>query len=290
MKFTKMHGAGNDFIMVNGFEQAPADWNQLAARLCDRRFAVGADGLILLLPSETADFEMRIFNSDGSEAEMCGNGIRCAAIFAQRRGITDHNSMTVQTKAGLIRPEVLPDTADTAQVRVNMGKPRLAGAEIPCTLKGERILEQPIIVDGKEYHFSAVSMGNPHCVVFLDSPAAKFPVREVGPSFESHPYFPAKTNTEFAEVLDEHQINMRVFERGCGETLACGTGACATAVAAILTGRCRDWLDIHLLGGTLRIEYQEGGSVFMTGPVAVAYEGETVNFPPPEKLTHKRSD
>lgn len=283
MKFTKMHGAGNDFIMVNGFEQVPADLNQLAERLCDRRFAVGADGLIILLPSETADFEMRIFNSDGSEAEMCGNGIRCAAIFAQRCGITDRNPMTVQTKAGLIRPEVLSNTADM-RVRVNMGKPRLTGSEIPCTIAGERILEEPITVNGREYRFSAVSMGNPHCVVFLNSPAAEFPVREIGASFETHPYFPAKTNTEFAEVLDVHQINMRVFERGCGETLACGTGACATAVAAILTGRCQDWLDIHLLGGTLRIEYQEGGPVFMTGPVAIAYEGETMDSPTPKKI------
>lgn len=274
MKFTKMHGAGNDFIMVNGFKEVPADLNGLALRLCHRHFAIGADGLIILLPAEDGDFEMQIYNSDGSEAEMCGNGIRCAAIFAQNEGITDKNEMKVITKAGIIRPVVVKNTAEEMLVRVDMGMPRLQGAEIPCVINEERVLEQPIEVLEKDYMFSAVSMGNPHCVVFIDTPTADFPVNEIGCHFEKHSYFPAKTNTEFVQVIDEHHVNMRVFERGCGETMACGTGACATAVASVLTGRCRDWVDVKLLGGTLHIEYKEGEHVFMTGPVAVAFEGE----------------
>ena len=274
MKFTKMHGAGNDFVMVNGFKEHPKDLNGLALKLCHRNFAVGADGLIILLPHDDGDFEMQIYNSDGTEAEMCGNGIRCAAIFAQNEGITDKDEMQVITKAGIIRPKVIKNTAEEMLVKVDMGMPRLSGEEIPCVIKGERVLEQPIEVKEKDYMFSAVSMGNPHCVVFIDEPVADFPVNTIGPDFEKHEYFPAKTNTEFVEVIDEHHVNMRVYERGCGETMACGTGSCATAVAAILTGRCRDWVDVKLLGGTLRIEYAEGGHVFMTGPVAVAFYGE----------------
>lgn len=274
MKFTKMHGAGNDFVMVNGFKEQIADLNGAALKLCHRNFAVGADGLIILLPSDCGDFEMQIYNSDGTEAEMCGNGIRCAAIFAQNEGITDKDDMAVITKAGVIRPRVIKNTAAEMLVKVDMGQPHLCGEEIPCVIKGDRVLEQPIEVDEKDYMFSAVSMGNPHCVVFIDEAVADYPVNEVGPGFESHSYFPAKTNTEFVEVVDEHHVNMRVYERGCGETMACGTGSCATAVAAILTERCRDWVDVRLLGGTLRIEYAEGGNVFMTGPVAVAYTGE----------------
>ena len=273
MKFTKMHGAGNDFVMVNGFKEVPADLNGLALKLCHRNFAIGADGLIILLPNFEGDFEMQIYNSDGSEAEMCGNGIRCAAIFAQNEGITDKAEMKVITKAGIIRPKVMKNTPEEMLVKVDMGMPVLNGADIPCTIEGERVLEADIKVLDKEYKFSAVSMGNPHCVVFIDEPVADFPLDEIGPHFEKHEYFPAKTNTEFVEVIDEHHVNMRVYERGCGETMACGTGSCATAVAAILTGRCKDWVDVKLLGGTLRIEYTEGGHVFMTGPVAVAFEG-----------------
>ncbi|MGI5824714.1 MAG: diaminopimelate epimerase [Bacillota bacterium] len=274
MKFTKMHGAGNDFIMVNGFRYVPEDLNGLALKLCHRNFAVGADGLIILLPADEGDFEMQIYNSDGTEAEMCGNGIRCAAIFAQDEGVVKKNEMTVITKAGIIRPTVIKNTAEEKSVKVDMGIPRLRGEEIPCVIKGELVLEQPIEVREKDYLFSAISMGNPHCVVFIDSPVEDFPVNEIGSDFEKHSYFPAKTNTEFVEVIDEHHVNMRVYERGCGETMACGTGACATAVASVLTGRCRGWVDVKLLGGTLHIEYSEGGHVFMTGPVAVAFTGE----------------
>lgn len=274
MKFTKMHGAGNDFIMINGFQDVPQDLNGLAAKLCHRNFSIGADGLIILLPSDEGDFEMQIYNSDGSEAEMCGNGIRCAAIFAQDMGIVEKNKMEVVTKAGIIRPEVIENSENRKQVLVDMGAPVLKGEDIPCVIKDEPVLEQPIEVAEKDFLFSAVSMGNPHCVVFIDKPVADFPVNQLGPYFEKHSYFPAKTNTEFVEVIDEHHVNMRVFERGCGETMACGTGACATAVAAVLTGRCKDWLDVSLLGGTLRIQYVEGGHVFMAGPVEIAFKGE----------------
>lgn len=268
-----MHGAGNDFIMVNGFKEVPANLNGLALKLCHRNFGIGADGLIILLPTDKGDFEMQIYNSDGSEAEMCGNGIRCAAVFAHNEGITAKREMTVITKAGIIRPQIIKNTSEEALVKVNMGLPVFNGSEIPCTVSAEKVLEEDIEVLGKKYRFSAVSMGNPHCVVFINEPVADFPVNQIGPHFENHEYFPAKTNTEFAEVTDEHHINMRVYERGCGETMACGTGSCATAIAAVLTGRCKDWADIRLLGGTLRIEYTEGGNVYMTGPVAVVFKG-----------------
>ncbi len=275
MRFVKMHGCGNDFVMFNGFQEAPIEKpGVLAAAVCRRGFGIGADGLILCLPAKNGDFEMRIFNVDGSEAEMCGNGIRCAAIFAQQQGITDKNELEVVTKAGIIRPKIIKNTPKEKLVRVDMGKPHLKGVEIPCTLKGDRLLEQPIEVGEEDYLFSAVSMGNPHCVIFIDGKVAKFPVTTVGPKIEAHPYFPAKTNVEFVEVMDDHNVKMRVWERGCGETLACGTGACATAVAAILSGRCQDYVYVELNGGTLEIEYQEGGRVYMTGPVEKVFSGE----------------
>jgi len=274
MRFTKMQGAGNDFIMVNAFNGYPENIHELAQKFCRHRFSVGADGIILLLPSDVADFEMRIINSDGSEAEMCGNAMRCAAIFAREEGIIDKDECSVITGAGIIKPEIIKNTKEEKLVRVNMGAPRLKGADIPCTIDAEPILEADITVQGKDYKFSAVSMGNPHCVVFIEGKVADFPVSEIGQHFEVHPFFPAKTNTEFVEFIDEHHVNMRVFERGCGETLACGTGSCATAVAAILTGRCKDWVDVKLLGGTLKIEYTPGGDVFMTGPAEVVYKAE----------------
>lgn len=276
MKFTKMQGIGNDFIMVNAAQEEKNLHHlpELAKAVCDRHFGIGGDGLILCIPHPEADFEMRIFNSDGSEAEMCGNGIRCAALFAKAQGLVQTNHCTVHTKAGLMKPEIISDAVGKQLVKVDMGMPHLAGPEIPCVLKGDTILEQPIEIQEKDYLFSAVSMGNPHCVVFLTQPVKDFPVQEIGPHFEHHPYFPAKTNVEFVEVLDEHQVNMRVWERGCGETLACGTGACATAVASILTKRCQDQVQVHLLGGTLSISYQPGGHVWMEGPAQTVFTGE----------------
>jgi diaminopimelate epimerase len=274
LKFTKMHGCGNDFIMLNGFaEELPSDMGKLAKRLCDRHFSIGADGILALYPAEGYDFEMRIFQPDGSEAEMCGNGIRCAAVFAQQEGIVSTNALRVKTLAGLICPTILADESPTKMVQVDMGMPRLAGAEIPCTVDAKTVLEQPIQAGGKDFRFSAVSMGNPHAVIFIDAPPQDFPVTQYGPLLETHACFPAKANIEFAQVIDRQNINVRVWERGCGETLACGTGACATAVAAILTERADSGVNIHLPGGTLHICWQ-GESVQMTGAAEATYSGE----------------
>ncbi len=272
LRFRKMHGCGNDFVMVDAFGGAlPEDMPAVAVRLCDRNFGIGADGVIALYPAEGYDFEMRLFQPDGSEAEMCGNGIRCAALYARMSGITDKSELAVKTGAGLIRPTV---SQDMRLVRVDMGAPRLAAAQIPCTLGGEPVLERPLEVAGREFRVSMVSMGNPHCVIFVDAPAAEQLVGKYGPLLETNAAFPAKTNVEFAEVLDERHIRVRVWERGVGETLACGTGACATGVAAILTGRAANEVTIMLPGGDLQISWQPGGSVFMSGPAVCVFSGE----------------
>lgn len=272
VQFVKMHGCGNDFIMMEGFSAAlPQDMAALAVRLCDRHFGIGADGILALYPAEGYDFEMRIFQPDGSEAEMCGNGIRCAAIYALMCGITDKRELAVKTGAGLIRPTV---SEDMRQVRVDMGAPRLAAGQIPCRLGGDTVLEQPLAVAGQEFRISAVSMGNPHAVIFIDRAVADYPVTEYGPQIETDAVFPARTNVEFAEVLDERHIRVRVWERGVGETLACGTGACAAGVAAMLTGRAADEVDIILPGGTLHISWQPGQSVFMAGAAECVFRGE----------------
>ncbi len=275
LKFCKMHGCGNDFIMVNGFtEQLPADRGSLAEKLCDRHFGIGADGLITLEPEAGYDFRMHIYQPDGSEAEMCGNGSRCAALFARQQGICKADELKIATLAGLIRPTILEADAARGLVRVDMGAPRLAARTIPCTIPGDTVLEQPVEVSGREFSFSAVSMGNPHAVIFLNVPPQQFAVTTYGPLLERHEIFPAKANVEFAQVLDRHTINMRVWERGVGETLACGTGACACAVAAILTGRAEAPVTVKLAGGELQIAWEQGGSVFMTGPAEVSFSGE----------------
>lgn len=275
LKFAKMHGCGNDFIMLNGFDQElPADMGALAERLCNRNFAIGADGIIALSPAEGYDFQMHLYQPDGSEAEMCGNGARCAALFAIREGIADKAELNMLTLAGLIRPTVLQAEEAHGTVRVDMGAPRLNAAAIPCKLGGDTVLEQTVEVLGRDFQFSAVSMGNPHAVIFLDIDPADFPISKYGPLLEKHEIFPAKANIEFARLIDEHTIKMRVWERGVGETLACGTGACATAVAAVLTKRAQAPVTICLKGGELTIDWQEGGSVYMTGPAELSYLGE----------------
>lgn len=276
-KFVKMHGCGNDFVMLNGFDQKlPQDMGTLAEKLCDRHFSIGADGVIALYPAEGFDYEMRLFQPDGSEAEMCGNGTRCAALFARQEGIATTDELKMLTLAGTILPTILQASNDAATVRVDMGAPRLAAATIPCLIGGETVLNQTVEVLGREFTFCAVSMGNPHAVIFLDTDPESFPIATFGPLLEKHEVFPAKANIEFAQVIDAHTIKMRVWERGCGQTLACGTGACATAVAAILTGRATAPVTIQLAGGELSIDWQQGGSVFMTGPAAISFAGECV--------------
>lgn len=275
LKFTKMHGCGNDFIMLNGFtQQLPDDMGALAEQLCDRHFGIGADGVIALLPADGYDYQMRLFQPDGSEAEMCGNGTRCAALFARSEGIATQDDLKMLTLAGTILPSVLAADETSGTVRVDMGAPRLAAAAIPCRVGSDTVLNQSVEVSGRDFTFSAVSMGNPHAVIFLDTDPEAFPIATYGPLLEKHEIFPAKANIEFAQITDPHTIKMRVWERGVGQTLACGTGACATAVAAILTGRAQAPVTIQLAGGDLTIDWQQGGSVFMTGPAATAFSGE----------------
>lgn len=277
MKFTKMHGLGNDFILVNCFTQTPPkDLQKASASWCRSHFSVGADGLILLYPPQgEEDFIMRIFNNDGSEAEMCGNGIRCAALFAWEQGFCRKKKMTVRTGAGFIKPELIFDeTANPIKVKVDMGLPRLSPAEIPVNLPGEQIIKAPLSLDAVgDFEITCISMGNPHCVVFVPE-VESFPVETVGPLLETHPLFPAKTNAEFAQVLSPKELKMRVWERGCGITLACGTGACATGVAAVLCGLVEEDVTVLLPGGALEISYRLGEHVFMTGPAEVAFTGE----------------
>ncbi len=278
LPFVKMHGCGNDFIMLNGFaNQLPENMNALATALCQRNFHIGADGVIALYPAAGYDFQMRLFQPDGSEAERCGNGIRCAALFAQAEGICQGPEMRVITLAGEIRPKILsqPDNEGVQRVRVNMGQPRLLGPEVPCSLSEGRVLEQPVEVDGREFLISAISMGNPHGVIFMEQPPHQFAVGHFGPLLENHVCFPAKANIEFVQAVDEHNLKVRVWERGVGETFACGTGACACAVAAILTKRAKDAVNIHLPGGVLQISWsgQPDDPVYMTGPAEVSFTG-----------------
>lgn len=274
MKFTKMHGIGNDYVYVNGFEEQidqPAD---IARAVSDRHFGVGSDGLILILPSTRADFRMRMFNADGSEAQMCGNGIRCLAKYVYDHGLTTRTTLQVETLAGILELQLFPKSGVVEQVRVNMGEPRLERAQIPMHGPAGRVLQEPLVVHGQTFEVTAVSMGNPHCVVFVDDPQT-FEVASWGPHFEHHPAFPEGVNTEFVRVIDAQTFSMRVWERGSGETLACGTGASAVAVACHLTGRTGRRVTGHLLGGSLELEWSATDNhVYMTGPAVEVFQGE----------------
>jgi diaminopimelate epimerase len=274
MNFTKMHGLGNDFIIVAGEQELPSNAADLAVRLCNRNFGVGADGLVYILPSEKADFKMRIINSDGSEAEQCGNAIRCVAKYVYDNGLINRTDITIETIGAGVQPLAL-ETADgvVRKVRVDMGRPILNGFEIPTTIDANPVVGRTATVDGREFRFTAVSMGNPHCVIFVDD-AVRFDVNHWGPKLEVHPLFPRKTNVEFATVNSRGQVDMRVWERGAGPTLACGTGACATLVAAVLNGLTDRTAVISLAGGDLLIEWDEASDrIYMTGPAEKVFEG-----------------
>lgn len=272
-QFSKWHGLGNDFVIVNGFTEQITDYEAAAREVCDRHFGVGADGLVLVLPSAVADFQMRIFNSDGSEAEMCGNVTRCVARYVYEQGLTDKTRLTIETKAGLIKPELLQADGET-QVRVDMGEPRLVPTEIPVVdIPGNPIVSAPIQVAGQEYAVTCVSMGNPHCVIFVND-MSQVPLAEVGPQLETAAYFPRKINVEFVEVLDEERVRMRVWERGAGITMACGTGACATLVAAVLNAKTKRKATVVLDGGELIIEWGTDNHVYMTGPATEVFRGQ----------------
>ncbi len=275
MRFTKMHGTGNDFVIVDGTRQ-DADWAALAVPLNDRHFGVGGDGLIVALPSQRADLRMRMFNPDGSEAEMCGNGIRCLAKYAVERGLVPaRDRVRIETLAGDLICELQRDGGRVTSVRVGMGEPQLDPREIPVLAEqAPPVLGFPVQVDGREFAVSCVSMGNPHAVWFTDEPVDSFPLHEFGPLVEHHPAFPRRVNFEIVNVLRPGAVSARVWERGAGLTLACGTGACAVHVAARLNGLTGDVSDVALPGGTLRIEWNGTGEVYLTGPAATVFEGE----------------
>lgn len=274
MNFTKMHGLGNDFIVVAGEQSLPDNAAELAVQLCSRFFGIGADGLVYILPSEQADFRMRIINSDGSEAEQCGNAIRCVAKYVYDNGLTGSEEITIETLgAGVQKVQLAVEGGKVQTVRVDMGAPILNGLQVPTTVDAERVIEHPIEVDGREFKFTAVSMGNPHCVIYVDD-AVSFDLDTWGPKLETHPMFPRKINVEFVTVNSRTQADMRVWERGAGPTLACGTGACATLVASVLTGGTDRTATISLKGGDLLIEWnEEDNHVYMTGPAAEVFRG-----------------
>jgi diaminopimelate epimerase len=269
MNFVKMHGLGNDYVYVNGLVHRRADWPALARAVSDRHTGIGADGLIALLPSRAADFRMRMFNADGSEGEMCGNGIRCLAKLAWDLGLTRRKDLVFETKAGPIRVRMARYGAREARVTVDMGPPRPLGAPRPGA---PTMRVDTLRVDARTFRIHEISMGNPHCVIFVPD-TAKAPVAEAGPLLERHPRFPNRTNVEFVEVVSETEVRQRTWERGSGETMACGTGACAAAVAAHRTGRTGPRVTVHLPGGDLRVAIAKDGRVFMTGPAVTVFEG-----------------
>lgn len=273
MRFTKMQGIGNDYIYINCLEEKVEDPSALAVAMSRYHFGVGSDGLVLICPCEEADFRMRMFNSDGSESEMCGNASRCVGKYVYDRGLTDKTEVSLVTGAGLKLLKLKVDNGRVASVRVDMGKPELTPALIPTTLGSECAKDVPIEVDGRQWLVSCVSMGNPHCVTFVEDPAA-LDLPSIGPAFEHHPAFPKRVNTEFVQVISREHLKMRVWERGSGETLACGTGACASLVAAVMTGRAERRVTMDLLGGSLQLEWAEDGHVYQEGPAAFVFDGE----------------
>ncbi len=273
MEFTKMQGLGNDYVYVNCFKEKIENPSEMAVKVSNRHFGIGSDGLILIKPSEVADFEMEMYNADGSRGEMCGNGIRCVAKYVYDYGLTDKTSISVETLGGIKYLDLTVEHGKVTLVKVDMGTPILKPELIPIVAKGETVIDEPIMVGGKEYHMTGVSMGNPHDVVFMDD-IKNLEIEKIGPLFENHERFPNRINTEFVNVIDRHTAQMRVWERGSGETLACGTGACAVAVACILNGLTENTVTVKLLGGDLRIEWdREKNTVYMTGPAEVSFDG-----------------
>tara|TARA_B110000483_G_C18094561_1_gene503345 strand:+ start:124 stop:960 length:837 start_codon:yes stop_codon:yes gene_type:complete len=276
MKFTKMQGCGNDYVYINCFEENVSNAKALAIQVSHRRFGVGSDGLILIKPTDQADAEMEMYNSDGSMSEMCGNGLRCVAKFVYDHGIVAKKEMNLLTGDGIKGVIVHPKKQDITKadaLTIDMGLPKLEGSSIPSTFIGDKIVEQEISAGGKKFKATLINMGNPHCVIFVDN-AAEFPVEEYGPILENHEAFPARINIEFVEVVSPNEVIQRTWERGSGETWACGTGASAVSVAGVLTGRTQSDVLIHLTGGDLQLQYTEGGPVIMTGPAVEVFTGQ----------------
>ena len=273
MKFTKMHGLGNDYVYVNCFEEKIDNPPAVARFVSDRHFGIGSDGLIMINPSKTADFEMEMYNADGSRGEMCGNGIRCVAKYVYDYGLTDKTQISVETLGGIKYLDLAVEDGKVSLVKGDMGKPELEADLIPIISEREQVIDEPIEVDGKEYHMTGVSMGNPHAVIYVDD-VKGLDLEKIGPKFENHERFPKRINTEFVHCIDRQTVEMRVWERGSGETLACGTGACAVAVSSILNNLTDTQVTVKLLGGDLQIEWdREKDRVFMTGPATVVFDG-----------------
>lgn len=270
LKFTKMHGIGNDFILINCLKAKLSNPKEFAMKFCNRRFGIGADQIILLYPSKIADFKMLIFNADGDEVEMCGNGIRCLAKYIWDNKLSNKKILEIETLAGIIKPERVSHL-----IKVHMGKPIFEAAKIPVKInrKNRNIIDYPLRIKDKNFKITCVSMGNPHTIIFLDTDVSKFPVRFYGEEIEHHKLFPKRTNVEFVNVKDRKELIMRVWERGSGETLGCGTGACASAVVSMIKGLTDKKVVVHLLGGDLTVEWDENNNVFMTGPAEKAFEG-----------------
>lgn len=274
MKFTKMHGCGNDYVYINGFKEKVENKSEIVIKLSDRHFGIGGDGVIFINPSKIADFEMEMYNADGTRAEMCGNGIRCVAKFVYDKGLTDKKNISIESFGKIKYLELTVEDGKVAMVRVNMGAPELIAENVPVISENEKVIDEEIEVDDKVYHMTAVSMGNPHAVVFVND-VNDFPLETVGPKFEHHVRFPKRVNAEFVRVVDRKNVEMRVWERGTGETFACGTGCCATVVACILNGLTEEQVTVKLLGGSLVIQWdREQNLVYMTGPAATVFEGE----------------
>lgn len=273
MKFTKMHGIGNDYVYVDCFKEVVNDPVNLAKRMSDRHFGVGSDGLILIMPSKKADAGMRIFNADGSEAQMCGNGIRCVAKYVYDYGITSKKAVTIETLAGIKEIELTVAGGKAVEARVNMGKPILARRQIPMVGEGAEVINETMPIKDREFKITCVSMGNPHCVIFVDE-VDRINVARFGPVIESHHLFPERINVHFVQCFDKERVKMKTWERGSGETLACGTGAAAVCVAGALTKRTDRRILAHLPGGDLRLEWAQDGNVYMTGPATEVFKGE----------------
>lgn len=274
MKFTKMQGLGNDYVYVNCFKETIENPPEMAKKVSNRNFGIGSDGLIMINPSDVADFEMKMYNADGSRSEMCGNGIRCVGKYVYDYGLTEKEHISVETLAGIKYLDLTVEDGKVKLVKVDMGNPELVPANIPIVADGDRVIDEPINVNGTEYRMTGVSMGNPHAVVYVED-VKGLDIEKIGPAFENHERFPNRVNTEFVKVLDQNTVEMRVWERGSGETMACGTGACAVAVACILNGLTEDKVTVKLLGGDLQIEWdKEADKVYMTGPAEVSFDGE----------------
>ena len=274
MKFTKMEGCGNDYVYVNGFEEKIDNPNEVAIAVSDRHFGIGSDGLIIINPSEVADFKMCMYNADGSEGKMCGNGIRCVAKYVYDFNLTDKDVITVETLSGIKTLKLNVENGKVKTVRVNMGAPILECDKVPVKYDDENMINKPVKVDGKTFNITCVSMGNPHAVTFIND-TDNLEIEKIGPKFENNEIFPDKVNTEFIQIIDKNKVKMRVWERGSGETFACGTGACASVVASVLNGLTENKVTVKLLGGDLEIEYnQDENTVYMTGPARVVFTGE----------------